>query len=141
MVKFGKSIVIGATLGAAIAYFFKTTKGKEAKEKASDLITDYKDNPKEYNQLAKEKAIAYKDRAVEKFNDYKSKYDEGEWAAEDVLDQVKDKASQVKEVAAQKLNQVKDWDLAEQALDKVQKVKNKTEVDDIVIDYFEDDLS
>nr|WP_237334416.1 YtxH domain-containing protein [Streptococcus halotolerans] len=78
MAKLGKTLVIGAALGAAAAYLLKTTKGKETKEKTSDFITDYKENQEDYNQLAKEKVNTYKELAVEKFNDYKSKYDKGD---------------------------------------------------------------
>ncbi|MFU2206653.1 YtxH domain-containing protein [Streptococcus pluranimalium] len=139
MVKLGKSLLIGATVGAA-AYFFSTAKGKEAKEKASDFITDYKENPEEYTQYAKDKANSYKDLAVEKFNDYKAKYEKGELTPEDVLEQVKEKANLVKEKAVQKMNQVADWDLEDdKVVDGNDDVKHAAEVDDIVIDYSNDE--
>lgn len=133
MAKLGKSLLIGATVGAAAAYFFSTTKGKEAKEKASEFITDYKENTEEYNQRALDKANSYKEKAVEKFNDYKSKYDNGDLTLEDVVDQVKEKASLVKDMAVNTLNQVtSEGDVREKS------VKNTAEVDDIVIEYPED---
>lgn len=139
MVKLGKSLLIGATVGAAAAYFFSTAKGKETKAKASDFITDYKENPEEYTQYAKDKANSYKDLAVEKFNDYKAKYENGELTPEDVLEQVKEKANLVKAMAVQTMNQAADWDLEDKIVDGVDDVKHAAEVDDIVIDYSNDE--
>ncbi|MDY4762244.1 YtxH domain-containing protein [Streptococcus thoraltensis] len=139
MAKLGKSLLIGATVGVVAAYFFSTAKGKEAKAKASDFITDYKENPEEYNQYAKEKANSYKDLTVEKFNDYKSKYENGNLTPEEVFEQVKEKAALVKEIAVQKMNQIADWEGDEKADKNNQDVKSAVEVDDIVIDYSDDE--
>ena len=42
MAKFGKSVLIGATIGVATAYFLNTRKGKEVKDKANEFITDWR---------------------------------------------------------------------------------------------------
>lgn len=135
MAKFGKSVLIGATIGVAAAYFLNTRKGKEVKDKANEFITDYKDNTEEYNQLALAKANSYKDMAVEAFNDYKSKYENGDLTVDDLVEQVKEKATLVKDVAVNTLNQVtSDTDVKEKV------VKSTAEVDDIVINYDNQDL-
>lgn len=139
MAKLVKSLLLGATAGAAAAYFFSTAKGKQAKSKASEFITDYKENPETYNQVAKEKAQGYKDLALEKFNDYKSKYENGELTAEDVLEQVKEKTNLVKEKTVQKMNQAADWNANAEKTESNQDVQATAEVDDIIIDYDNED--
>ena len=81
------------------------------------------------------KANSYKDMAVEAFNDYKSKYENGDLTVDDLVEQVKEKATLVKDVAVNTLNQVtSDTDIKEKV------VKSTAEVDDIVNNYDDQDL-
>ena len=59
--------------------------------------------------------------------------------SDEVLEQVKEKANMVKEMAVQKMNQAADWDLEDKIVDGDDDVKHAAEVDDIVIDYSNDE--
>lgn len=108
MSKLLKSVVAGLATGAAAAYIFGTKKGQEMTEKVSDFITDYKGNPDSYHEAVREKATAYKDLAVDTFNDYKEKFATGEVTPKDLVDAAKEKVNQVVDVASEKVVAVKD---------------------------------
>ncbi|MBM7643009.1 YtxH domain-containing protein [Streptococcus loxodontisalivarius] len=131
MNKFLKTLVVGASAGAATAYFFTSKKGKEVKVKATKLYNDYKQDPESYHQMAKDKVNEYKDVAVETFNDYKEKYETADIKKEDIIAVVKEKSEQVKDLATEKFQSVKE------SVD-TQAEETNTQVDDIVIDLVEE---
>lgn len=147
MSKLLKTAIIGAAAGAAAAYFFSTEKGKEVVQKTKDLYDDYKENPEEYHQYASDKANAYKDLAVQTFNDYKERFDSGELTKDDIVTAVKEKTDQAADYASSKLSEFKQG--FEQGT--FQSNANKSasffpsessaQVDDIVIDYQQDFLT
>ena len=147
MSKLLKTAIIGAAAGAAAAYFLSTEKGKEVVQKTKDLYDDYKENPKEYHQYASDKANAYKDLAVQTFNDYKERFDSGELTKDDIVTAIKEKTDQAADYASSKLSEFKQG--FEQGT--FQSNANKSasffpsessaQVDDIVIDYQQDSLT
>lgn len=139
MSKLLKNVIIGVASGAAAAYFLSTEKGKTFQKKAAKAYEAYKENPAEYHQKAKDKATEYTDLAIDTFNSYRQKFESGELTTDEFLDMVKEKSKVAADLASEKVSEftakvaetVKD---AEEA-----KEETKAEVDDIIIDYTEDE--
>ena len=140
MNKFLKSMIVGVAAGAAAVYLHTTEKGKELKKKSQKAYDDYKENPEEYHQKAKEKASEYSNLAIDTFNDYKDKFDSGEITKEDIFSAVKEKGEAAAEFASEKVSEVTEK-FAEvfEKDDEVNSDDVNAEVDDIVIDYQESD--
>lgn len=81
MSKFLNTLIIGAASGAAAAYFFTTEKGKAVKARIDEEIASFKEDPKAYQNQVVEKASDYKDLAVDTFQDYKTKFENGDITA------------------------------------------------------------
>ena len=129
MSKFLNTLIIGAASGAAAAYFFTTEKGKAVKSRIDEEIASFKEDPKAYQNQVVEKASDYKDLAVDTFQDYKTKFENGEITADDLTKtvQVADFAKESFELIKEKTAQV----TPEQA---DVEAETKAIVDDIVID-------
>ena len=95
MSKFLNTLIIGAASGAAAAYFFTTEKGKAVKARIDEEIASFKEDPKAYQNQVVEKASDYKDLAVDTFQDYKTKFENGEITADDLTKTVQEKTAQV----------------------------------------------
>jgi len=95
MSKFLNTLIIGAASGAAAAYFFTTEKGKAVKSRIDEEIASFKEDPKAYQNQVVEKASDYKDLAVDTFQDYKTKFENGEITADDLTKAVQEKTAQV----------------------------------------------
>ena len=95
MSKFLNTLIIGAASGAAAAYFFTTEKGKAVKARIAEEIASFKEDPKAYQNQVVEKASDYKDLAVDTFQDYKTKFENGDITADDLTKAVQEKTAQV----------------------------------------------
>ena len=95
MSKFLNTLIIGAASGAAAAYFFTTEKGKAVKSRIDEEIASFKEDPKAYQNQVVEKASDYKDLAVDTFQDYKAKFENGDITADDLTKAVQEKTAQV----------------------------------------------
>ena len=95
MSKFLNTLIIGAASGAAAAYFFTTEKGKAVKTRIDEEIASFKEDPKAYQNQVVEKASDYKDLAVDTFQDYKTKFKNGDITADDLTKAVHEKTAQV----------------------------------------------
>ena len=95
MSKFLNTLIIGAASGAAAAYFFTTEKGKAVKTRIDEEIASFKEDPKAYQNQVVEKASDYKDLAVDTFQDYKTKFENGDITADDLTKTVQEKTAQV----------------------------------------------
>ena len=95
MSKFLNTLIIGAASGAAAAYFFTTEKGKAVKARIDEEIASFKEDPKAYQNQVVEKASDYKDLAVDTFQDYKTKFENGNITADDLTKAVQEKTAQV----------------------------------------------
>ncbi|MGT2908161.1 YtxH domain-containing protein [Streptococcus dentiloxodontae] len=134
MSKFLNTLIIGAASGAAVAYFLTTEKGKAAKARFQEEVASYKEDPKAYQEQAFEKAAGYKDKAVDTFQDYKTKFENGEITAEDLTQAVQEKTAQAAAFAKDSFELIKEK--ANQIQREAEKTSDKTEaeVDDIVIE-------
>ena len=119
MSKFLNTLVIGAASGAAAAYFFTTEKGKAVKAYQNQVV---------------EKANDYKDLAVDTFQDYKTKFENGDITADDLTKAVQERTAQVAEFAKDSFELIKEK--TAQVTPEQAEVEAKTQamVDDIVID-------
>ena len=95
MSKFLNTLIIGAASGAAAAYFFTTEKGKAVKARIDEEITSFKEDPKAYQNQVVEKASDYKELAVDTFQDYKTKFENGDITVDDLTKAVQEKTAQV----------------------------------------------
>ena len=95
MSKFLNTLIIGAASGAAAAYFFTTEKGKAVKSRIDEEIASFKEDPKAYQNQVVGKASDYKDLAVDTFQDYKTKFENGDITADDLTKAVQEKTAQV----------------------------------------------
>lgn len=135
MSKLLKNVIISVASGAAAAYFLSTEKGKKLQKKAAQAYEDYRENPAEYHQKAKDKATEYTDLAVDTFNDYRQKFESGELTADEFLETVKEKGKAAAGFASEKVSE-----LTAKVSDTVKETENlkeetKADVDDIIIDY------
>ena len=126
MSKFLNTLIIGAASGAAAAYFFTTEKGKAVKSRIDEEIASFKEDPKAYQNQVVEKASDYKDLAVDTFQDYKTKFENGEITADDLTKTVQEKTAQVADFAKESFELIKEKTDVE--------AETKAIVDDIVID-------
>ena len=95
MSKFLNTLIIGAASGAAAAYFFTTEKGKAVKARIDEEIASFKEDPKAYQNQVVEKVSDYKELAVDTFQDYKTKFENGDITADDLTKAVQEKTAQV----------------------------------------------
>ena len=95
MSKFLNTLIIGAASGAAAAYFFTTEKGKAVKARIDEEIASLKEDPKAYQNQVVEKVSDYKELAVDTFQDYKTKFENGDITATDLTKAVQEKTAQV----------------------------------------------
>ena len=95
MSKFLNTLIIGAASGAAAAYFFTTEKGKAVKARIDEEIASFKEDPKAYQNQVVEKASDYKELAVDTFQDYKTKFENGDITVDDLTKAVQEKTAQV----------------------------------------------
>ncbi len=95
MSKFLNTLIIGAASGAAAAYFFTTEKGKAVKARIDEEIASFKEDPKAYQNQVVEKVSDYKELAVDTFQDYKTKFENGDITATDLTKAVQEKTAQV----------------------------------------------
>lgn len=139
MSKLLKNVIIGVASGAAAAYFLSTEQGKKLQKKAAKAYEAYKENPAEYHQKAKDKATEYTDLAVDTFNDYRQKFESGELTTDEFLDTVKGKGKAAADFASEKVSEF--TSKVSEAVDEAEDVKEETkaEVDDIIIDYTQDE--
>lgn len=141
MSKLLKNVIIGVASGAAAAYFLSTEKGKKFQKKAAKAYEAYKENPAEYHQKAKDKATEYTDLAVDTFNDYRQKFESGELTTDEFLDTVKEKGKAAADFASEKVSEF--TSKVSEAVNEAEEAKEETkaEVDDIIIDYTQDEES
>ena len=134
MSKFLNTLIIGAASGAAAAYFLTTEKGKAFKARVDQEIAAFKEDPKAYQDQVVEKANDYKDLAVDTFQDYKTKFENGDITADDLTQAVQEKTAQVAEFAKESFELIKEK--TAQITPEQEEVKALTSatVDDIVID-------
>ena len=139
MSKLLKNVIIGVASGAAAAYFLSTEKGKKFQKKAAKTYEAYKENPAEYHQKAKDKATEYTDLAVDTFNDYRQKFESGELTTDEFLDTVKEKGKAAADFASEKVSEF--TSKVSEAVNEAEEAKeeSKAEVDDIIIDYTQDE--
>ncbi len=139
MSKLLKNVIIGVASGAAAAYFLSTEQGKKLQKKAAKAYEAYKENPAEYHQKAKDKATEYTDLAVDTFNDYRQKFESGELTTDEFLDTVKEKGKAAADFASEKVSEF--TAKVSEAVDEAEDAKEETkaEVDDIIIDYTQDE--
>lgn len=139
MSKLLKNVIIGVASGAAAAYFLSTEKGKKFQMKAAKAYEAYKENPAEYHQKAKDKATEYTDLAVDTFNDYRQKFESGELTTDEFLDTVKEKGKAAADFASEKVSEF--TSKVSEAVNEAEEAKEETkaEVDDIIIDYTQDE--
>ena len=139
MSKLLKNVIIGVASGAAAAYFLSTEKGKEFQKKAAKAYEAYKENPAEYHQKAKDKATEFTDLAVDTFNDYRQKFESGELTTDEFLDTVKEKGKAAADFASEKVSGF--TSKVSEAVNEAEEIKEETkaEVDDIIIDYTQDE--
>ena len=104
MSKFLNTLIIGAASGAAAAYFFTTEKGKAVKARIDEEIASFKEDPKAYQNQVVEKVSDYKELAVDTFQDYKTKFENGDITATDLTKAVQEKTAQVADFAKEALN-------------------------------------
>ena len=95
MSKFLNTLIIGVASGAAAAYFFTTEKGKAVKTRIDEEIASFKEDPKTYQNQVVEKASDYKELAVDTFQDYKTKFENGDITVDDLTKAVQEKTAQV----------------------------------------------
>ncbi len=134
MSKFLNTLVIGAASGAAAAYFFTTEKGKAVKARIDEEIASFKEDPKAYQNQVVEKANDYKDLAVDTFQDYKTKFENGDITADDLTKAVQEKTSQVAEFAKDSFELIKEKTVQMTPEQAEMEAKTQAMVDDIVID-------
>ena len=108
MSKFLNTLIIGAASGAAAAYFFTTEKGKAVKARIDEEIASFKEDPKAYQNQVVEKASDYKDLAVDTFQDYKTKFENGDITADDLTKAVQEKTAQVADFAKESFELIKE---------------------------------
>ena len=139
MSKLLKNVIIGVASGAAAAYFLSTEKGKKFQKKAAKAYEAYKENPAEYHQKAKDKATEYTALAVDTFNDYRQKFESGELTTDEFLDTVKEKGKAAADFASEKVSEF--TSKVSEAVNEAEEAKeeSKAEVDDIIIDYTQDE--
>ena len=115
-------------------YFFTTEKGKAVKARIDEEIASFKEDPKAYQNQVVEKANDYKDLAVDTFQDYKTKFENGDITADDLTKAVQEKTAQVAEFAKDSFELIKEK--TAQVTPEQADVEAKTQamVDDIVID-------
>ena len=104
MSKFLNTLIIGAASGAAAAYFFTTEKGKAVKARIDEEIASFKEDPKAYQNQVVEKVSDYKELAVDTFQDYKTKFENGDITATDLTKAVQEKTAQVADFEKRALN-------------------------------------
>ena len=122
MSKFLNTLIIGAASGAAAAYFFTTEKGKAVKTHIDEEIASFKEDPKAYQNQVVEKASDYKDLAVDTFQDYKTKFENGDITADDLTKAVQEKTAQVADFAKESFELIKEKLLSKQMLKQKQKL-------------------
>ena len=128
MSKFLNTLIIGAASGAAAAYFFTTEKGKAVKSRIDEEIASFKED-----QVV-EKASDYKDLAVDTFQDYKTKFENGEITADDLTKTVQEKTAQVADFAKESFELIKEKTAQVTPEQADVEAETKAIVDDIVID-------
>ena len=133
MSKFLNTLIIGAASGAAAAYFFTTEKGKAVKTRIDEEIASFKEDPKAYQNQVVEKASDYKDLAVDTFQDYKTKFENGDITADDLTKAVQEKTAQVADFAKESFELIKENCSSNSEQADVE-AETKAIVDDIVID-------
>ena len=139
MSKFLNTLIIGAASGAAAAYFFTTEKGKAVKARIDEEIASFKEDPKAYQNQVVEKASDYKDLAVDTFQDYKTKFENGDITADDLTKAVQEKTAQVADFAKESFAK-ESFELIKEKTAQVTpeqadvEAETKAIVDDIVID-------
>lgn len=133
MKKLTKSLLFGVALGVGTAYFLQTSKGKKLTTKAKELLLSYQEDPESYNQLVKNKADEYKEVTLDKLNNYQSKYKNMNLNMDDIVNQVKEKKDNVKDIISKKADKLSG------VTKKKQDKRSKAEVDDIIIDYLDDE--
>ena len=133
MSKFLNTLIIGAASGAAAAYFFTTEKGKAVKSRIDEEIASFKEDPKAYQNQVVE-ASDYKDLAVDTFQDYKTKFENGEITADDLTKTVQEKTAQVADFAKESFELIKEKTAQVTPEQADVEAETKAIVDDIVID-------
>ena len=134
MSKFLNTLIIGAASGAAAAYFFTTEKGKAVKVRIDEEIASFKEDPKAYQNQVVEKASDYKDLAVDTFQDYKTKFENGDITVDDLTKAVQEKTAQVADFAKESFELIKEKTAQVTSEQADVEAETKAIVDDIVID-------
>lgn len=99
--KFLTTLVLGAAGGTAAAVFLASKTGKVLREKVTDYIKDYQQDPESKHAEWVDKAHDLKDQAVEKYSDVKNRFESGELTTDDIVKTVKEKAEELKERVTQ----------------------------------------
>ena len=134
MSKFLNTLIIGAASGAAAAYFFTTEKGKAVKARIDEEIASFKEDPKAYQNQVVEKVSDYKELAVDTFQDYKTKFENGDITATDLTKAVQEKTAQVADFAKESFELIKEKTAQVTSEQANVKAETKAIVDDIFID-------
>ena len=108
--------------------------GIELDEKSNQEIASFKEDPKAYQNQVVEKASDYKDLAVDTFQDYKTKFENGDITADDLTKAVQEKTAQVADFAKESFELIKEKTAQVTPEQADVEAETKAIVDDIVID-------
>ncbi len=95
--KFFTTILLGAAGGAAAAVFLASKSGQVVKKRVLDFLKDYQEDPESKHTEWVDRANDLKNQAVEKYSDVRHKFETGELTADDIVETVKEKATELKD--------------------------------------------
>ena len=108
--------------------------GAQGKARIDEEIASFKEDPKAYQNQVVEKASDYKDLAVDTFQDYKTKFENGDITADDLTKAVQEKTAQVADFAKESFELIKEKTAQVTPEQADVEAETKAIVDDIVID-------
>ena len=97
-------------------------------------IASFKEDPKAYQNQVVEKVSDYKELAVDTFQDYKTKFENGDITATDLTKAVQEKTAQVADFAKESFELIKEKTAQVTPEQANVKAETKAIVDDIFID-------
>lgn len=99
--KFVTTVLLGVAGGAAAAVFLASKSGQVIKEKVTNYLKDYQEDPEAKQAEWADKANELKSQAVDKYTDVRQKFETGELTPEDIVETVKGKATELKDRVTQ----------------------------------------
>lgn len=129
------TVLLGAAGGAAAAVFLASKSGKAIKEKWCHFIKDYQDDPEAQHTKWADKVNDLKDQAVERYSDVRQKFETSQLHPDELVETVKDKATELKDRVSQD-------DFFIHLKDQATKLKETIADSDIVDgDFFSEDIT